>query len=570
VIGSRLPGPPLGQAVGVNRADLDRAPSLPDALRPLAPAHVDQPGAPAGFSSLYLRGADPNHTAYFLDGVKLNDISNTRGGGFDLGALEPRALERVDVLPGASSAVYGADAMAGVVSLETRAPQGEGLSVLGGAGGLGYRRLGASYDAQSWRAAGSAMEDGGTGDLGYKRLRTGALRLPGVSLMAWQHESRAFPEDSGGPRYAVRRDLESRDTNTFLASAHAAWRVLKLQVGGLSQDAEVASPGVAPGVRDPAGIPRSVSATKFNRVSATLAGELGPALLGAEYQREEGDAQSAFFFGPVRVPSDFRLERNTRSAFAELRTENRRRWQAQAGARVDSIDRYGTQANASGALRYAFASGASLTASAGTGFKPPSFFALGNPLVGNPALRPEQSASAEVAFASAADDAPRGQRLAVFRSQYRDLVDFDAGPPPRLVNRERVTIDGLDYAARARFREIDLGGALTLLAFRLPEGEAPLRNRPGSKASLRAGGAAPVDASWQVVATRVGQTFDSSIPTAGRYLPPYTVVDASVALTKPRMRATLALDNAFDRDYEQFIGFPAMGRRLRLELALRL
>src|SRR5919201_7045878 len=133
VTGARLPGPLLESTMSVPRAELERASDLPAALRPLSTLHVDQPGAPAGFGSLYLRGADPNHSVLLLDGVKLNDISNTRGGGFDLGALDPRLLERVDVLPGATSAVYGADAMAGAVTLRTLAPGGRGLSANAGA-----------------------------------------------------------------------------------------------------------------------------------------------------------------------------------------------------------------------------------------------------------------------------------------------------------------------------------------------------------------------------------------------------------------------------------------------------
>src|ERR671933_2348965 len=91
------------------------------------------------------------------------------------------------------------------------------------------------------RRAAAAMEDGGTDQLGFKRIRSAALRLPSASFMSWQHESRAFPEDSGGPRYAVRRELETRDANNLLASAHGRWRMLKVQVGALSRDEDVAS-----------------------------------------------------------------------------------------------------------------------------------------------------------------------------------------------------------------------------------------------------------------------------------------------------------------------------------------
>lgn len=131
VTGSRLPvsEPALGQDAAHRSAETVRAaPSLPDALRGLSELHADPP---RGFSSLYLRGADPNHTAVFLDGVKVNDPTNPRGGGFDLGMIDLHALDRLEVLPGASSAIYGADAMAGVLSLISAPPRGTGLRVGG-------------------------------------------------------------------------------------------------------------------------------------------------------------------------------------------------------------------------------------------------------------------------------------------------------------------------------------------------------------------------------------------------------------------------------------------------------
>ena len=73
--------------------------------------------------------------------------------------------------------------------------------------------------------------------------------------------------------------------------------------------------------------------------------------------------------------------------------------------------------------------------------------------------------------------------------------------------------------------------------------------------------------SLQLNGVRIGRVFDSSIPTGGRYLEPYVVVDAALAYVAGKAEAVLALDNVFDRSYEQFIGFPAPGRRLRAQLS---
>ena len=86
-------------------------------------------------------------------------------------------------------------------------------------------------------------------------------------------------------------------------------------------------------------------------------------------------------------------------------------------------------------------SGFSLRASAGDGFKAPSFYALGNPFVGNPRLAPEKSRAAEagLVWTGAAGDSAA---LTVFRTRFDGLIDFIPGPPPRLENRNVVISKG--------------------------------------------------------------------------------------------------------------------------------
>src|SRR5690606_6409510 len=84
----------------------------------------------------------------------------------------------------------------------------------------------------------------------------------------------------------------------------------------------------------------------------------------------------------------------------------------------------------------------SLHASAGTAFKAPSFYALGNPFIGNPDLKPESSTAFELGFDWRMDRANRAS-LVLFRTRYRNLVDFIPADPPRLANRSRVTSQGV-------------------------------------------------------------------------------------------------------------------------------
>ena len=70
--------------------DVEKPAQLADLLRRVAGVHVDQVGGRGGTGSLYLRGADPNYTLVLVDGVRVNDPTNARGGSFDFSTLRRR------------------------------------------------------------------------------------------------------------------------------------------------------------------------------------------------------------------------------------------------------------------------------------------------------------------------------------------------------------------------------------------------------------------------------------------------------------------------------------------------
>jgi outer membrane cobalamin receptor len=206
-----------------------------------------------------------------------------------------------------------------------------------------------------------------------------------------------------------------------------------------------------------------------------------------------------------------------------------------------------------------------------TGFKPPSLFALGHPLVGNVQLKPEQSRTVELAIASDSNTTaarPIAYRAAVFHSAYENLVDFDAGPPPRLVNRSEVEIKGYEAAVSARVSDsLNLRAGATGLSFALPEGTPDLRNRPRFRATASAAYSVTPHVTASLYGSWVGRIFDSSVPTGSAYLPPYPLFDASLAFGARDMQIVIAVDNMLDRHFQQFIGFPSRGRRVRLEVS---
>jgi vitamin B12 transporter len=568
----------------------------PRLLRGISTIYVDQSGTPGGISSLYLRGADPSHTAVLIDGVKVSDPTNTRGGGIDLSLIDVHGIARVELLPGSSSAIYGADAMAGVINFITRGPAATGLRLSAGAGGGRFRTAQATGTVRS-RAVGltahaATTDDGHAQDTSHARWRTGSLRLSAGEVgdrhfTAWirnQHQhSGSFPDDSGGLQYAIRRELERRDTDGTVGAAtwetRTRWGALRVYSNMFRQDSNVQSPGVAPGLRDPAGIPRTTTESHYARsafgtIAVFGAGPDGnaPALIGVQYEKERGEVASTLLFGPVRVPANFELERNTRSIFGEARAGFGNHAMVHGAVRSDATGAHGTRTTLRGGLSYRAVDAATLAVNYGTGFKPPSFFALGHPLVGNRDLRPEESRTIEVSVSN--HDATQHARqvryrAVLFSSKYENLIDFDAGPPPRLVNRGDFVISGYEASAALEVdSKLHIRASVTGLQIDVPTGTPPLRNRP----KLRATAGVAYELAPSVVAAIYGawtsRVFDSSIPTGATYLSSYLVADASLTYTMGQTRFTFALDNVFDKDFQQFIGFPGRARRARVEFSV--
>lgn len=248
------------------------------------------------------------------------------------------------------------------------------------------------------------------------RTVDGLLDLPGddldlsLSLRLSRGEGTAFPDDSGGPRFAARRGLDRREVDELALGVDLtqvlspAWSY-RLALGLHRRAEEFASPGVASGVRDPFGIPPNTADSNLLRGNAQLAATFEPRpwfslVAGGSLQREDGRSDGVLVFGPARVPFRFALERDTLAPFGEARLRLGDRLSLTAGLRLDLPEEFDAELSPRAGLVYRLpASEASLRASYSQGFKLPSFFALGHPIVGNPGLRPERAETVELGIA---------------------------------------------------------------------------------------------------------------------------------------------------------------------------
>jgi len=576
----------VGQHVSVfTREQIERESpaSVGEFLARHAGGVVDRGFRSGGFGSLYLRGADPSHIVVLVDGIRQNDPLSSRGTAVDLNTLPIDDVERIEIVRGNTSVVYG-EALAGVVHIFTRAHSARSratATIEAGGGGLRSASGGASLGP--WHFSASHREDGQTPDAGTSRVRSanlgfreqwGATALRARVRVA-ESESLTFPDDSGGPQHAVMRTLEQRRSDLRQLALQLDYDLgsagsLGLQLTRLERDGSEDSPGVAPGVRDPFGLPPVLSESEYRRKELQFhwrgrAGERWEFLLGAQTQAETGRLDSSIFFG-VFVPANFQIERKVHAVVAEARRSSGP-WDFQMGLRHENSPGSASMNHPALSLQYRLPRDAGrVGAGWSSASKLPSFFALGHPIVGNPQLKPERSRQAEVFYAYSGKS-PWRARVTLFRAQFQDLVDFDAGPPPQLVNRARILSTGLELSLAHEWQNGSRAFFdATAMSVRDPDGGLPLRYRPRRQAS--AGVEAPLASNVRVQGgiTYVGRRFDSSIPTGDSWLSGYALAHISLTWHTARWQVFAAIDNALDRHADETIGTRAGARRLRAGL----
>jgi vitamin B12 transporter len=567
-----------------------------DALRVVPGLYAQEPAGRAAPTSLFLRGADPNYTLVMIDGVPLNDPTNSRGGSFDVSSLDVNAFERIEVIRGPSSAVYGSDALAGVVnfvtapdnvsrgvagrvSLGTDDDYNAGAKVILPVSDNGYVRLSAAK-ADQGDIVPDATEEANDFLLTGRVQPGPKLTLSFIGRTA-NGRSSSFPEDSGGPELAVLGELDHRNYTERLAAVSADVDVgetlISASARGYDRSEDDRSPGVAPGLRDPFGIPANSSDSVYRRrtVIATAKRRFDGAEIvgGAELRNEDGISDSTVSFSGQQIGGRYALSRTTRSAFFEGRWQTAGRpFDVDFGLRWDSPDGAASEWTPRLALR--IPDGPAQTdwrLSYSEGFKLPSFFALGHPFVGNPDLKPERSKSFEAGggknFVSAA-----ALRLdwSLFSSRFDNLIDVDEGPPLRLVNRAEVEAKGIELSARFNPAErVELTGWVSYVDTEILNSDAVLRQRPkrlaGASLRFRVGHRTEMS----LLATYTGSRYDSSVPTGMQLLHAYRLMRLNVShRISSAIRLLAGIDNLTDEQYQEAVGFPAAGRRLHVGISV--
>ncbi|VUD67594.1 Vitamin B12 transporter BtuB [Thalassocella blandensis] len=565
---------------------------LPDILQTIPGLLIEQQGGPGGLTAVSIRGGESNYTVVMVDGVALNDPGNTRGGSFDLSNIDVDSIERIEVVKGPQSAIYGSDALSGVINIITRRPEeGHQTNITAGLGEEGYQKLGfsalgktgnMSYTIQMRGQNSGETVKGSESDHRELQARMewqpSAQHSLAASYRLFSGERSTYPEQSGGPEHAQSDALDTTDYDDESAAITWQYHITQnwrsqLQATVFNREEQYESPGIAPY----AAVPANGADSDFTRSQISWTNTLGQigrywANLGVVHRSEEGDSEGYLNVG-VLMPTDFSLERDINSAFVDLNGQVNERLLLQGSWRYDDSDQFDSESTFKIGLRWQLIDSISLSANAGEGYKLPSFFALGHPLVGNPDLLPERADSWDLGM-DWQISSQWNTGLTYFSNEFTDLIDFDAELFTN-VNRKQIDTSGAEWKlqwsspnnhvqfhAHATYTDIDVINENSVLTGR-PDWQAGTSLSWALNNTWRFAG----DLQW------VGEQYATSQHTGDvslHELDAYTTLAASAFYTvTEQLELNLAVENMLDEEYQTAYGFPAPGRLMRLAMSFQ-
>lgn len=576
-----------------------------DALKEVPGAALVQNGSYGSVTSLFLRGGESRYTKVLIDGVPVN----APGGYFDFSHLTTDNIDRIEIVRGPASVLYGADAVSGIVQIFTRKGSDESRASFGVRGGtyhsldldagatgstpLGGFSLAAAHHATDGILPFNNQYRNGTlsTSLTLAQGATGDARVSARYTAAEFHYPTDFagqPVDSNSYRTQHRLTIGFDGGRNLTSNIQARLLAGSNDVTDLTEDIAIPFGSSTPehSAFRSRGYRRSAEGrfAFFLPTDATLT--IGTAL---EQEHENSSNGSGAVGGPTVQTDSFDASRHNIAYYSELLGNLSERFSYTLSGRVDDnsdYERFGTYRIGGNAGLFP---SIRLRASLSTAFNAPAFNQLRPTLytVGSPSLRPERSRSAEVGVTTSFH--PEWIRLGAsyFAQRFSDLIQYVNGGPPSFkgsyANLTGATSNGYEgeielspaghwrgsasyTVVRPRVTNVDpayQGGSKV--------GDALIR-RPSHSGSVVVSYARPsslgVGASVSFVGKRADVDF-GTFPSPRVTLPSYTKLDLSgelplTGLHRGGITVNARIENVLDKRYEDVLHFAAPRRTILL------
>lgn len=557
----------LAPVVVIDRAEIEsrQVQSLPELLKTLPGVQIATLGGRGHISSLFIRGTNSNHSLVLMNG---RPIAAMVAGTPDLSQIPLGNIERIEYIRGPRAAVYGSDAIGGVINLitKTSAKNGSETHLKGGAGSHGYgqgelrtvQSFGQKTDmnmligyerTDGFDVVANAQQpdrdgfSGRNGQIGLNHTFNDAwsadFNAQGYDnltetddpyLSADQSRVQAFQYD-GGLKFQG-KDLISRLEVSYGENKLKNW----LESNG-----------------EETGQPIHTGLTRLSWINS-WSGIEGVSLTGgADWQREEMKSDSRSYGKNFNAP-----DRDNKGLFAV----GSYRWQTllwELSGRTDDNQQYGRHNTWSAASGLDFDENHNVRLSYGTGFKAPTFMDLYYPGYENPALQPEESKNLELDFSGRYTGWDWSANF--YRNQIQNLIQCQKGYITCTKGNTDAEIEGIELA-------LGLDTWLVHHDFNYDYTRAKDKNANDQQLLRRA----KHKGTWLTSFTTGQMTWSTEVLYVGERLDvgnvelsPYTLVNlgATYAATN---QLTLGgrIDNLFDRNYEVAKGYASPGTEFKV------
>ena len=574
--------------------------SVVDLLREIPGVTIIQQGGPGKLSYVYLRGTNSNHTLVLVDGIEMNDPSSPNNA-FDFSFLNTHDIDKIEIVRGPQSTLYGSEALAGVISIFTKnggpknnySIQTEGgtnnffKAIIGTSGSYGVidffisvNRLGSDGVSASNSKFGNKEKDGFTNNgltsgFGIKIGDYGKINLSyrftkGESDL---DQSEKFGDDPNY-KYKIEEQLFriAYSKNFFDGNLETRLNTsLIKRINSSLDDFDALHPMIYSDSYN------SASRIKLDWQNNLRFIDNNFITIGVETEQEK--ASTSYYSQSEWGPYQSLFPENkvvTTGVYLQDQFNIANSFFASAGVRIDKHQKFGTETTYRIAPAYYNDKlNMKLKFTFGTGFKAPSLFYLFDPMWGNPDLKPEKSRGWDLGIEKYLMQNKIIIGLTYFNIKLKNMFGFDSNF--RTVNIASASTKGIEfYTSLVNYNGISVNANYTFTETRdLFEGSAdynkPLLRRPKQSASLN------INYEYEKLNMNLGINYTgrrddkdfSTFPAARITLPDYFLINiASSYSLLDYLKLTARIENLLDRDYEEVLYYGTLGRTFYLGLNL--
>jgi vitamin B12 transporter len=553
-------------------------PTLDDAIRNIPGVNVQRSGGYGKLSTMSIRGANSSQVLILVDGVR---VSSPTVGQTDLSDISPDLIERIEVIRGPQSTLYGADAIGGVVNIITKkgtGPFSASVENMGGNYDTLHNKisLGGTYKIFNYALSGSHLESNGQFQNDNSNINAVSGRI-GVSLpfdSSLAFVSRYNKTDTGVPVKGVfpppqpvvpiinpnaKQQTETTVMSLEGKSRPVEWWESRARISRYTNNQGFQDP-VDPGFDFDVPFRSQVDVERrdVEWLNSIFLGKWSTTTVGFGYRHEEGDNKGVF-----------KTARHVPWVLFEEQLRFFDRLFVTGGFRIEDDSVFGQATTAQGSVAFVIKeTGTRLRGSAGTGFRAPTFNDLFYPEFGNPDLLPERSQSWDVGVDQNLWQNRIRLKLSYFVTSFSDAIVCCVPLPT-------APFGGPVNAGRARSKGVEAGGEVDILpslvasfAYTYTDADNLSTNRPLARIPRNAGSAG---LTWEPIPRlslftqvyAVSRQFDSY---GDLYNSGHTRVDAGGTYRLldrvgwlQRLELVARAQNILNEKYAEVHGFPALG-----------